>query len=155
MRTDILKRTFVLVSLIILFLIISFYSKKPLEEKIIHFSSDARNITLLVKIADTEESRNAGLMFVSELDEDEGMLFVYPDEKERMFWMKNTLIPLDMIFVSANETVVHVFENAVPCEKDPCETHYSKHPAMYVIEANAGFAARNKILAGDRLMNIY
>lgn len=125
--------------------------QNPMDEKTVYFSSDGRNVTLLVKIADTEQARIKGLMFVESLDKNKGMLFVFPGEAQRTFWMKNTLIPLDMIFIGSNGTVVSVIGNATACEKDPCETYSSKYPAKYVVEVNADFAKENNISAGNVL----
>ncbi len=131
--------------------VVSFFAlnySAPTKEANVIFGSEARNITLNVKIADTDEARSRGLMFASKLDENEGMLFVFPDEQKRAFWMKNTLMPLDMIFIAANGTVVDVVENAQPCKEDPCPTYASGQAAKYVLEAKGGFAQRNGIAVG-------
>ena len=88
-------------------------------------------------------------MYRESLPEDSGMLFVFGDEAVRSFWMKNTLIPLDMIFIDSNRRIVHIEENTQPCESDPCSIYSSQLPAMYVIEVNAGFSERNGLGAGD------
>ncbi len=144
-----MKRGFVL-AVVFLLIVLAFLSiyKKPEIESLVKFYSEGKNVTLKVSIADTDELRTKGLMFVSKLEENEGMLFVYSDEAPRTFWMKNTLIPLDMIFIAVNGTVVNVVENAKPCEIDPCVTYDSIHPAKYVVETNAGFAKQNGIFTG-------
>ncbi|MBI4168154.1 MAG: DUF192 domain-containing protein [Candidatus Aenigmarchaeota archaeon] len=143
-----MRREFLIIAVLVLFFLVS--AQKPLEEKTIYFSSGVKNVTLLVKIADTEETRTKGLMFVNSLENNEGMLFIFADESERTFWMKNALIPLDMIFVTSNGTVVDVIESAKPCEKDPCATYPSIYPAKYVVEVNAGFTRQNGIITGAR-----
>lgn len=145
-----MERRFVL-AVVFLLIVLAFLSiyKKPETESLVKFYSEGKNVTLKVKVADTEESRNKGLMFVEKLGENEGILFVYNDEQKRTFWMKNTLIPLDMIFVAANGTVVSVIENAEPCKKDPCEIYSVDAPSRYVVEVNAGFAKENGISAYD------
>ena len=90
-------------------------------------------------------------MFREKLEENEGMLFIFDDEKQVSFWMKNTLIPLDMIFINKNLEIVSV-KTAVPCEKDPCQVYESSKPVKFVIEANAGFAFKNRIDVGDKLV---
>jgi len=76
-----------------------------------------------------------------------GMLFIFEDEQPRTFWMKNTVIPLDMIFLDANKTVVEVKLDVLPCVQDPCAT-YTSRPAMYVLEINAGTATTRGIVIG-------
>ncbi|MBI3413161.1 MAG: DUF192 domain-containing protein [Candidatus Aenigmarchaeota archaeon] len=133
---------------LIMILFLSYY-EKPTDEKIIYFSSGVSNTTLLVKIADTEESRNKGLMFVEKLGRNEGMLFVFSDERQRAFWMKDTLVHLDMIFVASNGTVVGVVENAEPCRQELCRTYSVNALSQYVVEVNAGFARKNNISPGS------
>ncbi len=103
------------------------------------------DVSVSVEIADSPEEWGRGLMFRESLDG--GMLFVFPDEKERVFWMKNTKIPLDIIFISSDMRVVSIV-TAVPCTEDPCSTYPSKVPAKYVVEVNAGFADKNGITEG-------
>jgi|SRR3989344_3935547 len=108
-------------------------------------------IGLNVDIADDENERNNGLMFREKLAENNGMLFVFDDEEQVSFWMKNTLIPLDIIFINKNLEIVNI-RAAVPCEKDPCKIYESEKPVKFVIEVNAGFAAKNSIDVGDKLI---
>ena len=108
-------------------------------------------IELNVEIADDSEERSNGLMFREKLEENKGIIFIFDDENYQSFWMKNTLIPLDMIFVSKNLEIVDV-KTAVPCKNDPCTLYKPSKPAKYVIEANAGFAAKNSINDGDKLI---
>ena len=75
-----------------------------------------------------------------------GMLFVYDDEQPRRFWMKDTLIPLDIIFINKNEEIVTI-HHAIPCKKDPC-TIYGSEPAQYVLEVNYDLTAQNNISVG-------
>lgn len=100
-----------------------------------------------VEVADSPEEQAAGLMHRLNLPENEGMLFVFEDEKPRAFWMKNTLIPLDMIFMDSNLTVVDI-KHAVPCSSEPCELYHSR-PAQYVLEINKGLSEENKISVGS------
>ena len=146
-----MKRTLVFALVFVLVLI--FLLLKPVQEKTIYFYSGGKNVTLLVKIADTDETRTKGLMFVESLDNYKGMLFVFDDEAKRTFWTKNTLIPLDMIFVAANGTVVGVVEDAKPCNENPCQTYSVNAASRYVVEANAGFARENKIAEGTFFPN--
>src|SRR3989344_4541488 len=94
---------------------------KNFDEKInaigIHNGKDL--IKINVEIADDNEERMKGLMFRERLDENAGMLFVFEDEQYQAFWMKNTLIPLDIIFIGKNLEIVDI-ENAVPCKTGDC-----------------------------------
>jgi uncharacterized membrane protein (UPF0127 family) len=103
-----------------------------------------------VEVADTDLTRARGLMYRSTLPSDQGMLFVFPDSEERTFWMKNTLIPLDMLFFDENRRLVNV-QHAVPCRADPCTLYASDDKARYVVELNAGAAARLGVKPGDML----
>lgn len=102
-----------------------------------------------VAIADDDHERAAGLMQVNHIDDDEGMLFVFDDENVRTFWMKNTIIPLDMIFIDSGFRIVSIQKNAVPCTAGPCPTYPSVLPVMYVLEINGGLADEKNINAGD------
>lgn len=103
---------------------------------------------LEVEIADNPTKRALGLMYRSELDKNKGMLFSYPNEGNYSMWMKNTLIPLDIIWINSKNQVVHVVENVKPCEEDPCASYSSPYQAKYVLEVNSGFAKDNDITPG-------
>lgn len=105
-------------------------------------------------IANDPEEYSRGLMFKKSLEWNNGMLFVFEDERTRSFWMKNTLIPLDIIFIDSNLTIVDIKENAQPCienDNGPCQTYVSDHPAKFVLEVNAGFVQRNDVGVGDHV----
>jgi len=106
---------------------------------------------LELEVARTPNERVEGLMHRDSLSEDSGMLFVFGDVGKYSFWMKNTLIPLDMIWLDEDGRVVHV-EHAVPCEMDPCETYVSDVEAFYVLETNAGFVEEVEIRVGDLVL---
>lgn len=90
-------------------------------------------------------------MFEESLGWLEGMLFVFPDERVRKFWMKNTLVPLDIVFVSSEGVVVGVV-TARPCTESSCELFVSEMPAKFVVEVNAGFARSHRIVRGARVV---
>ena len=100
------------------------------------------------EIADTPEERDRGLMFRTELAEDRGMLFIFETEGLYSFWMKNTLIPLDMIWIGQNFSIVHI-EHAVPCTTEPCEFYTPNTPAKYVVEVVSGFVDAHNVKVGD------
>ena len=105
-----------------------------------------------VEIADDPHERDQGLMFRENLEWDRGMLFVFDEEKTLSFWMKNTLIPLDMLFIDADFRIIDVKEKVPPCKEDPCPSYQSKQPAKYVLEANSGFALKNNLEIGDMML---
>lgn len=103
-----------------------------------------------VEIADTVSKQTKGLMFRDSLGEDEGMLFVFPEEGTYNFWMKNMLIPLDILWINQNLEVIHI-ENAASCTNDPCQVFGSNEKAKYVLEINSGATAQNGISVGSKI----
>ncbi|MBI4448562.1 DUF192 domain-containing protein [Candidatus Woesearchaeota archaeon] len=100
------------------------------------------------EIADAPDEWSQGLMFREQLGINKGMLFIFPDDAPRSFWMKNTKIPLDMIFINESRRIVYIHQNVQPCIKDPCPA-YPSPPAMYVFEINAGLAKEYGFGVGD------
>ena len=108
-------------------------------------------IKVNVEIADDNQERAKGLMFREHLDTNNGMLFIFDNEDYKTFWMKNTLIPLDMIFIDKEYKIVEI-KRAVPCEKDPCKLYPSSKPAKYVLEVNGNFTIGNNVKIGDKII---
>ena len=108
-------------------------------------------VKINAEIADDKAERERGLMFREKLNDDEGMLFVFDDGQELTFWMKNTLIPLDMIFIDENFQIANI-EHAAPCKNDPCALYKSAKPAKYVLEVNENFTTRNNINVGNKII---
>ena len=104
-----------------------------------------------VEIAADDETRARGLMFRDQMDDDRGMFFVFRREEPRSFWMMNTRIPLDIIYLDSNLQVVSIVENARPCRRAPCPSYPSTGPSRFVLELNAGQAAALGLAPGDRL----
>jgi len=104
-----------------------------------------------VELATTPEKQSLGLMFRDHMDEDHGMLFIFPSESRRSFWMKNTRIPLDIFYFSSDLKLVSVSENTPPCRTERCPSYPSSGPARYVLELNAGKAAQLGVQPGDLL----
>jgi uncharacterized membrane protein (UPF0127 family) len=98
--------------------------------------------TYRVTIADDDQERARGLMFVESMPADVGMLFLFDDEQPRSFWMKNTRIPLDIIYFDRDRRLVSVSRDARPCRTARCAHYPSAGPAQYVLELNAGEADR-------------
>jgi uncharacterized protein len=101
-----------------------------------------------VEIANTPAQRELGLMYRSHLDENAGMIFVFPAPGQWSFWMKNTEIPLDMIFADSTGKIVGIVENAAPLSEKPLAVDGD---SLYVLEVNAGFARRHHVRPGDLL----
>ncbi len=110
--------------------------------------SGARQIKFDVEMAVTEAQREHGLMFRKQLGPYEGMLFDFFHEQPVSFWMKNTLIPLDMVFIAGDGTIKHIHANAVPLSTD---TIPSESPVRAVLEINGGSARLLGIKPGDKV----
>lgn len=104
-----------------------------------------------VEIARTREEQALGLMYRDDLPADHGMLFIFPAESPRSFWMKNTRIPLDILYFDTQLTLVSAALNTPPCRVNRCPSYPSIAPSMYVLELNAGTASELGIKLGDRL----
>lgn len=104
-----------------------------------------------VEIAADEDTRQQGLMFRDRLADDRGMIFLFPSTGEYPFWMKNTLIPLDMIWIDEGHRIAHISHDVPPCKADPCPSYPPNAPAKYVLELAAGVAAKHHLKDGDAL----
>ncbi len=111
--------------------------QKSLSDKSIQFN---------VEIADTPDLTSLGLMNREYLAEDAGMLFVFPYPDKRSFWMKNTIIPLDIIFIDGSGKIIQISETTTPYST---ESIVCLKPAQYVLEVNAGITEQHKINIGD------
>jgi len=103
------------------------------------------------ELAVTDAERQKGLMFREEILPDQGMLFVFEEEGIQSFWMKNTLIPLDLLWLDSGKRIIHIERDVPPCKQDPCPTYGPDGPARYVLELKAGEAAANVLKLSDRL----
>lgn len=116
------------------------------------FMPDGRGVT--AELAVSEEERARGLMFRETLRSDQGMLFVFEKEGLHSFWMKNTRISLDILWLDNSKKVVHIEAGVPPCWADPCPSYGPRTPARYVLELMAGGAASFGIKLNDRLQFI-
>ena len=143
------KHWIALVILIIIVSVVAFNSRECKTDDInkskVVFDVGGEPV-LEVVIDDTPAERAKGLMNVSYMAEDEGMVFIFQKPTNTFFWMKNTLIPLDMFFIK-NDTVMYI-AHAVPCEVDQCPTYGPGQYYDYVIETNAGYADNHSIVIG-------
>jgi uncharacterized protein len=109
-----------------------------------------RDVRFSVEVMTSHDDRNRGLMFRDSLPEGNGMLFVHAEEAPQAYWMKNTKIPLDIIYFDKNKKLVSAQENVPPCSAgDKCPPYRSEGDAKYVLELNAGSVAKYKIQKGD------
>src|SRR5207237_6429855 len=109
------------------------------------------NFAVHVEIAADDSTRGQGLMFRDQLPPDHGMIFLFPQSGDYPFWMKNTLIPLDMIWIDDQRRIVNVAANVPPCKADPCPSVPAGGNAKYVLEVAAGVAARHGFAKGQTL----
>lgn len=108
-----------------------------------------RDIPLSVRVADTNEERQQGLSGVESMDEEAGMIFIFDTEGDYLFWMKDMLIPIDILWINNNLEVVHIEKNVKP---DSFPLRYgSPAPARFVLETNAFFAETFDINVGDKI----
>lgn len=103
-----------------------------------------------IEIADNEEERNRGLMQRASMKENRGMLFIFPDEQVRSFWMMNTFISLDIIFLNEKREIVKIHHDTKPFKYEI--SYESGKPAKYVVEVNAGFTKKHNIKEGDKII---
>ncbi len=107
--------------------------------------------TFSVEIADSSEEHELGLMFRDSMPADHGMIFIFPDEAPRSFWMKNTRIPLDIMYFDRDLKMVSISADTPPCRVARCPSYPSIAPAKYVLELNGGLAASLGVGVGDTL----
>jgi uncharacterized membrane protein (UPF0127 family) len=115
---------------------------------VIDAPNGARRAAVRVELALTPAKRELGLMYRNHMDEDAGMLFVFPSAGRLRFWMKNTEIPLDMIFADSTGRIVGIVANAEPYSEQSVGPDAD---AQYVLEVNGGFCARHGVQVGDRM----
>jgi uncharacterized membrane protein (UPF0127 family) len=110
--------------------------------------ADGSTVRVALEVMNTPAARERGMMYRPALAEDHGMLFVFPEEVEHPFWMKNTLVPLDMLFIAGDGRIVGIHADAVPLSTASLSVG---QPSTYVLEVNGGWAARHGVRAGDRI----
>jgi uncharacterized membrane protein (UPF0127 family) len=145
-----LRNKFLSLLLVSLMLISSLYCQSSRRDKFIKvFLPNGKEIT--AELAVTPRERERGLMFREKLEPDQGMLFVFEEEDLYSFWMKNTLIPLDIIWLNSHQQIVHIEKNVPPCPQEPCPGYLPRYPALYVLELKAGQAEENNLKPFDRI----
>jgi uncharacterized membrane protein (UPF0127 family) len=114
----------------------------------VHLSAPQGDVVVDVEIVSTPAQIERGLMFREHLPPDQGMLFLMTEERNWPFWMRNTLIPLDLIYIARDLTIAGIVENAEPRTEILREVG---KPSLYVLEVNGGFCAAHKIAAGAKV----
>lgn len=109
-----------------------------------------RGVRINLEVAETPLQRAIGLMFRPEIPDDRGMLFPFSPPRPVQFWMRNVLVPLDMVFLNQGQ-VVAIAADVPPCSESPCPTYGPSVPIDQVIELRGGRAAELGLQAGDRL----
>lgn len=118
------------------------------EGELTVFKKDSTSTTFDIEIADNEYETQTGMMYRSSMQNKQGMLFVFENVLPRTFYMKNTKIPLDLIFIDGNKKIVSFQKNAQPFDESSLP---SNAPAKYVLEINAGLVDYWKISVGDSI----
>jgi len=145
-----LKNIKIYLLLLFLFFSSSFFAK---ESKFVVLSLP-NDKQIIAELALTPEQWERGLMYRKEIPENYGMLFVFKEEINHFFWMKNTYISLDILWLDHNKEVIHIVENCEPCFKKICPTYGGKVKAKYVLELKAGAITENNIEVGDEIFFI-
>ncbi len=110
----------------------------------------SKSVNLDVEVADTVNERAQGLMYRNGLAEGKGMLFVFAEPQILSFWMRNTKIPLEILFFDPNGRFINAHQME-PCKEDPCVTYESKEAALYALEVNTDFRKNNDVGVGWKL----
>ena len=160
---NILSRSNVLVMIIILiivgfFVVNNFIEKNEPEVEYYTFKKEGEltftdslgntKTKIDLEIADNEYERQLGLMNRKSMEENQGMIFIFPREEYQSFWMRNTLIPLDMIFVNKDQKIITIHKDTKVLS---AQSYPSTAPAMYVVEVTGGFTDRHNIVLGDKI----
>ncbi len=142
----------VFVIFLLFFLITNRYGKNFIinfeDGEVVFFD---QNMTFFVEVARTKRQRNVGLMFKENLAHNSGMLFIFEQEERQRVWMKDTLIPLDVVFISAQEKIVSIIKGLQPCMNPSCHIFISPEKAKYMLEVMAGTVQKKGIKIGQQL----
>lgn len=118
------------------------------ELSIYNGKTDSLTAKLSIEIADSDYETQTGLMYRESMDANQGMLFIFPEEAMRSFYMKNTKIPLDIIYIDREKRIVSIQKNAQPFDESGLP---STAPAQYVLEVNAGLTDQWNVTQGDSI----
>jgi len=142
--------------IIIILTYLSFYFAGTLSAPVIQQNPENKVCfgarCFFIELAKTNAEKERGLAYREQLDKDKGMLFIFDKEGIYPFWMKNTLIPLDIIWIDSGSKVVLMSENAQPCKSLICPSIIPPAKARYVLEINAGICKEIGLKLGDELI---
>lgn len=152
------SNTFLFLTVFILALTSCKEEKKDIKQTEVRFTkegqltilkrSDSTQVEFDIEIADTDFDIQTGLMYRNSMEQKQGMLFIFEDEQERFFYMKNTKIPLDLIYINGANNIVSFQKNAKPFDESSLP---SNTPAKFVLEINAGLIDKWNISVGDSI----
>ena len=117
---------------------------------VLHIQTDSAEVQIDVSIAETEATRQRGLMGIEEMDEDVGMVFLEPEPVKQRFWMKDTLIPLSIAFWDEGGKIIAILDME-PCREDPCDLYGTDRSWVGAVEVNQGFFGERGVEVGDTL----
>jgi len=140
------KKIFLILIILTSLILLKIIRDNPKQDKICF-----ENHCFYVELARTEQERTYGLMFRESMDLNKGMLFIFNEEKEYPFWMKNTLFSLDIIWINQDKEIVFIKKNVQPCKEEKCERIDPDKKAKYVLEINGGITDSIGVGLGDRL----
>ena len=146
------KAVFILCFLIVDILVVAYFLRGMVGKSSLlkaTFEGAQSPDPVFLRIANTPPERERGLMYENNLGEDEGMLFVFPNEQEHPFWMKNTPLSLDMIFLNSEKQVVGIVPNTPPFSE---ASQTVGKPSLYTIELKAGSANRLGVKEGNKVL---
>lgn len=123
-------------------------SSESYETTTVTLQTSSASLAITAEVADTGAKRSQGLMNRTSLAEDAGMLFVFDEASERSFWMKDTYVSLDIIFIGSDKAILYIEENATPLSETPIAPEVQ---TQFVLEVNAGYAAEHGLNVGDEV----
>ena len=145
-----IKQIFFWISVVAISIVLwNLLGPRPQNEILVYFLK--QELRIYAEVADNGLERERGLMEQTFLGQNRGMFFIFDSESPQSFWMKNTKIPLDIMFISAAKEIVDIKENFQPCRSDICEIYTSRAPAKYALEINAGLSRKHGVLVGDMI----
>jgi len=141
-----MKNKLLLSGVLLLIFAGSFLFFSPQKESKVCFE----NYCFDVELATNRKEKARGLMFREEMDSDKGMLFVFREDDKHSFWMENTLIPLDIIWLNRNKEIVFISKDTQPCKEETCPLITPDTKARYVLEVNGGVADKKGLIIGNK-----